>query len=570
MKRTSAEGSSPGAGTGRSGRRNLVADPGTMGTQLIAPTASTPGSCRSVSVASAKKRAWRASRACRNAPGWLDGGGGRAISKVSTPWGTKPGSTRTRRSKLRTSSPAPTRRTAASATSATTRPRARRRRSRLVPAVPPSLSAFQTAGRATCRAGARPNTSALTTETPIANARTLGLREMRATCSSSAGSAALSASRDQEARSSPVAPPARASSRASVVSWRTRRQREAPRLMRTAISRSRASARASRRWATLTQPMRSTSATAPMRTMRAGRTGRTKSAWSGNTLTPQPASRSGNSFSSWAPIPAISAWACSTVTPGRSRAIASIHRPDAVLHSSVTGTAIHTSAPGGTASDSGITPTIVRDRPSSITSRPRIEASPPNRLFQRRVDTTATGGASGRPSSSPIARPRLAFMPSTSKKSAVTTAPLRRTGSFPVVRLTSRGPKPARPEKTRLRSRQWTKFAGLTTLRSRFRLTLRSQTSTSRSGSWKGRGRRSTASTMLNRAALAPMPRARVATATTVKPGRRTRSRTPSFRSCRRSFIPASLSSIFRKGHATAPAAGRFGPSSICAPGGGI
>ena len=49
---------------------------------------------------------------------------------------------------------------------------------------------------------------------------------------------------------------------------------------------------------------------------------------------------------------------------------------------------------------------------------------------------------------------------------------------------------------------------------------------TRRSGASKGSGRRSTACTTLNMAALAPMPRASVATATSVKPGARRSRRT--------------------------------------------
>ena len=55
---------------------------------------------------------------------------------------------------------------------------------------------------------------------------------------------------------------------------------------------------------------------------------------------------------------------------------------------------------------------------------------------------------------------------------------------------------------------------------------------TARSGSCHGRGRRSTASTTLKIAALAPMPSASVAIATAVKPAFRRSVRLPNLRSC--------------------------------------
>ena len=317
----------------------------------------------------------------------------------------------------------------------------------------------------------------------------------------------------------------------------------------------------------MTQPMRSTSATAPMRTRRAGRTAPHEVGVEREHVDAPARVAFRELLFELGADPRHLRVGLLHGDPGaeaRDRHASTGRTPSSIPRSRARGSTrrLREARPAPPASR----PRSSAERPSSMTSRPRIEASPPNRLFQRRGTRRRREARRGaRPARRWRGR-RWPSCPSTSKKSAVTTAPLRRTGSLPVVRLTSRGPKPARPEKTRLRSRQWTKFAGLTELRSRFRLTLRSQTNTSRSGSWKGRGRRSTASTMLNRAALAPMPRARVATATAVKPGRRTRSRTPSFRSWRRSFIPASLSSIFRKGHATAPPRRRSDTSSIWAP----
>ena len=73
-----------------------------------------------------------------------------------------------------------------------------------------------------------------------------------------------------QASASPAAPPITASSTLSVSNWRTRRPRPAPRLSRSAISRSRTVARASIRLATLTTAISSTSPTAPASTRIAG------------------------------------------------------------------------------------------------------------------------------------------------------------------------------------------------------------------------------------------------------------------------------------------------------------
>ena len=70
----------------------------------------------------------------------------------------------------------------------------------------------------------------------------------------------------QRASTAPATAPATASSTLSAMSWRTMRPREAPMARRTAISRSRALARASIRLARLAQAMSSTSAVMPSRT----------------------------------------------------------------------------------------------------------------------------------------------------------------------------------------------------------------------------------------------------------------------------------------------------------------
>ncbi len=93
----------------------------------------------------------------------------------------------------------------------------------------------------------------------------------------------------QLASTRPIAPPTTASTRLSVRSWRTSRIWLPPRAVRTAISRSRAVARASSRLATLAQPIRSTKPTAPSRIRSAGRTSPTTCSASGSTTGCQPA-----------------------------------------------------------------------------------------------------------------------------------------------------------------------------------------------------------------------------------------------------------------------------------------
>ena len=70
----------------------------------------------------------------------------------------------------------------------------------------------------------------------------------------------------------PRAPPMEASSKLSVSSCRTTRNGEAPRAVRSAISRRRAVPRASKRFATLEQAISSTKATQPISISSAGRT----------------------------------------------------------------------------------------------------------------------------------------------------------------------------------------------------------------------------------------------------------------------------------------------------------
>ena len=88
----------------------------------------------------------------------------------------------------------------------------------------------------------------------------------------------------------PTAPPATASTRASVRNWRSRRPRVAPSTVRTEISRERATARESSRLAMLAHAMSATKPTASMRrTKNLGTSSPIRSSIAGLTLTLQPA-----------------------------------------------------------------------------------------------------------------------------------------------------------------------------------------------------------------------------------------------------------------------------------------
>ena len=82
---------------------------------------------------------------------------------------------------------------------------------------------------------------------------------------------ATSRSSDSQARRTPSAPPASATSTLSVTSWRSRRPRLEPSAVRTAISRLRRSVRESARFATLADAMISTSSVTPTSTASAER-----------------------------------------------------------------------------------------------------------------------------------------------------------------------------------------------------------------------------------------------------------------------------------------------------------
>ena len=399
MMRMSATGSWPRGGTGRSRTRKVVAEPSPMGVQLIAPADCAPGICARRSTAS------RTKAACRSGVSYF--ACGRSTGTVSTPWGRNPASTWARFQKLRSSSPVPAVSTSERATSETTSAFLSLRCARLAPrTMPPSFRDGTSAGRDCWRAGTRPNTIALASDRPAVKPTTAGSRPMRVMRRTSAGSIATRACRTHAPSTSPAAPPASASSRLSARSCRTRRPGLAPSAERIATSRSRPTARASRRLATLAQPTRSSSATAPTRTTRAGLTSRTRSACSGNTVVVHPVSKSGFSRARRAASVFISSRAWPSVTSGLSRPTTVIQRPRALRMFSFMVSASHIAAPAGSWKSCGITPTTVNGRPLTVMARPTMAGSAPKRRRHRPSETTATSGAPGTESASRSVRPR--------------------------------------------------------------------------------------------------------------------------------------------------------------------
>ena len=158
--------------------------------------------------------------------------------------------------------------TSENAICATTRNRRRPKRSRA--AVTPRPSAFMAAPGATWvarSAGASPNSRQVRRASALVkpSTRASGLRSTNRRLASVVRNATRPAL-SQCASTAPAAAPTTASSTLSAISCRTMRPREAPMASRTAISRSRAVARASIRLARFAQAMSSTSAVMTSRT----------------------------------------------------------------------------------------------------------------------------------------------------------------------------------------------------------------------------------------------------------------------------------------------------------------
>ena len=171
--------------------------------------------------------------------------------------GSNPRSRVTNATKLRSSSPAPVKRTTASAICATASPvcpRFVRRRPGPPPVAPcPAARARGRSTRDHATAGAVPNRRPTATERPAVNASADSSRATSARPGTPRGNRAGAARTIPAATAQPTAPPATLRSKLSVRSWRTTRPPPAPSAPRMASSRRRAMPRASSRPATLAQ-----------------------------------------------------------------------------------------------------------------------------------------------------------------------------------------------------------------------------------------------------------------------------------------------------------------------------
>ncbi len=240
---------------------------------------------------------------------------------MTSPAGSNPGFTARSRHRLLIRRPAPTTRSTARAISPMTR--AARRRCRLRPVPTPAVPSFKESvrsARAARRAGKSPVAMAVMSMTPRPNASTQPSTRTVSSRGSTLGAARVSSATAQCALRTPSRPPTDASRRLSVSSCLTTRPRPAPKVDRMASSRPRAPARASVRFATLTQPIMRTRPTATTSTTSCGVVLKRISSRSGKSATDvQSALNSGYWIASRRATPSRSVFACSGVIPGLRR-----------------------------------------------------------------------------------------------------------------------------------------------------------------------------------------------------------------------------------------------------------
>ena len=234
-------------------------------------------------------------------------------------------------------------------------------------------------------AGTMLNMTAVATPTTSANARAVPFTTISSARGRPVGTPTTSACTVSTASATPAAAPMTASSNPSVTSCRINRARPPPNAARTASSRSRAVARASSRFATLTHAMRSTRSVAPNSIQRSGALAPTTSALSGVTVASRrysgPGSQIGFAERSDGHTARTSRRAWSSVALGASRPMNSLPptphmRP--VFFVSITYGRQYWTPAFGYRKDGGITPMIVNGRPWSRTVRPMTSRAPPN------------------------------------------------------------------------------------------------------------------------------------------------------------------------------------------------
>src|ERR1041384_7110937 len=232
------------------------------------------------------------------------------------------------------------------------------------------------------------------------------------------------------ASATPSRPPAPASTRLSVSSWRTRRPRPAPIATRTPISRWRAAPRVSIRLATLAQTISSRNPTPPRKTSSGLRMSPTRSWRREIASASQPVLSRGKACCSRREIRSRSRCACSSVTPGRRRPMAPAYPRlpwPSIAPSTVKGTQAWPRV--GNANPRGMIPITRVGSPFTAMVRPTTERSPPNRRCQRPYPSITTWSRPRCSSSGRKARPRNGEIPSRGKRFALTSAPSTRSGS---------------------------------------------------------------------------------------------------------------------------------------------
>ncbi len=211
--------------------------------------------------------------------------------------------------------------------------------------------------------------------TPQANASARASTATSASRGMSIGGNRTNSATPIAANPTPTAAPSDARSRLSVSSCLTRRDRLAPIAARSATSRSRTVARASRRFATLMQATRSSRPTAPSSAMSATRKNPATSCESGTAKTVQPLLVAENSDCSRVPSAASSVLAASIVTPGFSRAMVSMKCAARECCAKSQLRRWYTSTPAGKLKPGGPTPTTVCRSPFNCTDRPMMSRS---------------------------------------------------------------------------------------------------------------------------------------------------------------------------------------------------
>ena len=305
---------------------------------------------------------------------------------------------------------------------------------------PPSeayLRAGASSKRVARSAGAVPKRIAVSNESATVKART---------CASGRRSSAIGADPRETSRTRdllphwerrrPRLPPSADKSTDSVSNCRTKRPRPAPIASRTAISRCRADARASKRFATLAQAIIRTSPTTDIR-MRRGMENRSRS-WESPRLPSSIASRvSRTSFLnrlSFIPaaipfcmrtkIGSSTVRACPHVSPGASRptmrsqvTLWPVQSDGGAAGCTASGVQISGASPTVSPKNSGgATPTMVKAVPLKVNVWPSTLGSRPKRRCQYPWLITAIGFPSGsRSSSGSRARPRTGRTPRTEK-----------------------------------------------------------------------------------------------------------------------------------------------------------